>query len=132
MTNYNTVRSAIGAAVQAYSSDLNVYYYVPRTLVPPAVIVQPNPTHTISYLQAQSSILAEWNFHVLLVIGLLDETAAQEQAGELVSPGSPLVAALDNISLPNGFSKVTEGAISEMQFGNGLHTYVQLSVVVTA
>lgn len=136
MTNYNTIRVALGTAIGAYQSELSVYYYVPRTLVPPAAIVQPKPHRTISYMRAQSSGLAEWNFNVLLVVGLVNEQSAQDQVGELVSPGSPLIRALQNAQLPNGFVQVTDGSISEMTFeghhGQGLYTYAQLSVVVTS
>lgn len=132
MTNYNVVRNALGSAITAYQSDVNVYYYVPRTMVPPAAIVQPRPNRTISYLQAQSSRLAEWHFSVLLVVGLVDEQAAQEQVGNLVSPDSQLIVALQNAPLPNGYSQVTDGSISEMTFGQSLYTYAQLSVLVCA
>ena len=134
MSNYNDVRTALGAAIQQFQPGLNVYYYVPQSLVPPAAIVKPQSQNvrTIEYLQTQSSGLAKWHFQVLLVIGQLDEQAAQEQAGELISPGSPLLRALNNVRLSTGFSQVTEGGISSMMFDQGLYTYAQLTVVVTA
>lgn len=130
MTNYNTVRDALGAAIRSFQPDMNVYYYVPRTLIPPAAIVKPQPHRTISYLQAQSSGLAQWHFNVLLVIGQVDEEAAQEMAGDLISPGSPLIQALNDAKLPNGYAQVVDGAVAEMMFDAGLHTYSELSVVV--
>jgi hypothetical protein len=132
VANYNDIRNALGASVTAFQPNVNVYYYVPRTLVPPAAIVQPVPHRTISYLQVQSSPMAEWRFNILLVIGQVDEQAAQEQAGELISPGSGLVQALNDTQLPSGYVVVTDGAISEMQTGGSaaLYTYAQLSVTV--
>lgn len=130
MTNYNVVRNALGSALKNFESDLNVYYYVPRTLVPPSAIVQPRPQRTVSYLQAQSSGLAEWNFNVQLVMGLVDEEFAQKQVGDMISPGSPLIEALNNVPLPNGYSKVVDGSISEMMFGQGLYTYAHLAVII--
>lgn len=132
MTDYNAIRSALGDAVQIYKPDMNVYPYIPRTLVPPAAIVKPRSGRTIDYLQAQSSGLARWNFIVLLVIGLVDEEAAQKLAGELISPGSQLIQCLQNATLPNGFVTVTDGSVSEMMFGQSLYTYAELSVVVTS
>lgn len=130
MSNYNDIRTALGAAVQAYQPDLNVYYYVPRSLIPPSAIVTPKPHQTIEYLQAQSSSLAEWHFNILIVIGQVDEQAAQDQAGDIISPGSTLIQALQNAQLPNGYVQVVDGSISEMQFGGGVYTYAQLSLNV--
>lgn len=132
MTDYNTVRDAVFSAVRLYQPDMNVYHYVPRSLVPPSAIVKPRASRTIDYLQAQSSGLARWNFVVLLIIGLVDEQAAQKLAGELISPGSPLIAALQNAELPTGYVTVTDGSVSEMMFGQSLYTYAELSVVVTS
>lgn len=131
MSNYNTIRAAVGAAVQVSQPGVNVYYFVPRTLVPPAAIVQPNPSRTISYLKTQSSRAAEWYFNVMLVIGQIDEQAAQEQTGDLISPGSPLLRSL-NGKIETGYAQVTDGAISEMTFGTSLYTYARLSVTVVA
>lgn len=131
MSNYNDVRSALGAAVQSYQPNLNVYYYVPRTIVPPAAIIQPVPHRTINYVQAYGSELAKWRFTVMIVIGLVDEESAQEQAGDLISPGSALIRAL-NTRLASGYAQVTEGGLAEMMFDTGLYTYAELSVVVTA
>lgn len=136
MSNYNDIREALGAAVQSFAPDMNVYYYVPRSLIPPAAIVQPSPSRTIDYLQAQSSYLAEWHFNIILVIGLVDEQAAQEQAGDMISPGSTLIQALNNTQLPGpGYVVVTDSLISEMAVSNqgaALYTYAQLMVTVYA
>lgn len=132
MTSYDEVRSALSTAVRTYQPDLNVYYATPRTLVPPAAIVKPQSHKTVSYLQAQSSGLAKWHFHVLLIIGLVNEQAAQKQAGDLISPYSPLIQALRKTQLPNGYATVVDAGLSEMTFSNGLYTYAQISVDVTA
>lgn len=131
MTNYNDVRDGLTRAVLNYSSELNVYHHVPRTLVPPAAIVRPNGSRTIDYQQMQGrSRLAKWHFNVMLVIGLVDEQAAQDLAGELISPGSPLIECLKATQLPNGFAQVTEGAVNSTMFDQGLYTYAELMVVV--
>lgn len=132
MSKYNDVRTAVGDAITAYQPLVNVYHYVPKSLTPPAAIVQPVANRTIEYLQAQSSVLAKWNFNVLLVIGQVDEQAAQDMAGELISPGSDLIQSLTSIKFTSGYSQVTEAAISEMAFGNGLYTYARLVVSITA
>jgi hypothetical protein len=131
VTNYNCVRKALGDAVEGATQVLNVYSYVPRSLTPPSAIIQPAPRRTIDYLQTQSSGLGKWRFNVLIVVGQVDEESAQEQAGDLISPGSPLLLAL-NQRLGTGFSQVVEGGISQMMFDQGLYTYAELSVIVTA
>lgn len=131
MTDYNDVRNALTEAVRVYSSELNVYHYVPRTLVPPSAIVKPRGTRTIDYQQMQGrSQLAKWYFNIMLVIGLVDEEAAQKLAGELISPGSPLITCLLAANVPNGFTQVTEGAVNNMMFGQALYTYAELMVTV--
>lgn len=132
VTDYNVIRESISAAVQTFAPDMNVYHYVPRSLVPPAAIVRPRPNRTIDYMQAQSSGLAKWNFIVLLVIGLVDEEAAQTLAGKMISPGSDLIVALQNAELPNGFTQVVQGSVNEMMFDQALYTYAELDVVVTS
>lgn len=133
MVNYNEVRALLGEAIGAYSPALalNTYSYVPRSLTPPAVILQPAPRRTIDYLEANQSRAAKWRFNVMIVVGQVDEEAAQEQAGDLISPGSGLLCAL-NARIGSGFSQVTDGSIAQMQFDQGLYTYAELSVVVMA
>lgn len=132
MTNYNLIRDSLDEAVQVYRPDMNIYRYVPRTLVPPAAIVKPRAGRTIDYLQMQSSGMARWNFTIMLIVGLVDEEAAQIMVGDMISPGSPLIFALQNATLPNGYVTVTDGAVNEMMVDQSLYTYAELSVVVTS
>ena len=133
--DYNDVRTALGVAVQQYQPGLNVYYYVPKSLVPPAAIIKPQSQNvrTIDYIQGGGgSLLAKWFFNVLIVIGQPYEEASQEQAGALISPGSSLIASLKAVQLGRGYAEVTQGGISEMAFDQGSFTYAQLTVTVTA
>lgn len=134
MTDYDTVRIALGEALRTrYQYDLNIFDHVPRTLVPPAAIVKPRPKVLPEYRKAMGrSSLARWQFEVLLIIGLVDEVASQKMAGELISPGSPLVNAL-TCKILNGYSQVTDAGTSEMMVeDDGLYTYAELTVEVLA
>lgn len=133
MTDYDTVRLALCQALKDnYQYDLNIFDHVPRTLVPPAAIVKPRPKVLPEYRRAMGrSALAKWQFDVLLIIGLVDEQAAQKMAGELISPGSPLVNAL-TCKLLNGYSQVTDSGTSEMMVEESLYTYAELTVEVLA
>lgn len=133
MTDYDTVRLALGESLRAnYSYDLSIFDEVPRTLVPPAAIVKPRPNTIPEYRRAMGrSTLAKWHFDVLLIIGLVDETEAQKMAGELISPGSPLINAL-NCRLLNGYSQAVDSGVSEMMVGEALYTYAEVAVEVLA
>lgn len=133
MATYEQVKTALGDSLRAnYQYDLNIFDEVPRSLVPPAAIVKPRPHRTIGYLHAMgSSTLAKWQFEVLLIIGFVDDVAAQKLAGELISPGSPLIRAL-NCRIMNGFSQVIDSGTSQMMIEDqGLYTYAELTVQVT-
>lgn len=135
MSNYNDIRHNLADAIKSFNPTMNVYAYMPRTYTPPVAIVKPSPSMTINYEQAQSaSTLADWHFSVMIVIGQIDEEAAQTQAGDLVSPGSPLIRALQNCMR---FVRVTGANVSEMPVPGGpggasVYTHVELSVIVTA
>lgn len=134
MANYNDVRAALGAAINVYSPALalNTYSYVPRSIVPPAAIVQPAPHRTIDYTQVEGrGTFALWRFSVMIVVGQVDEEVAQTQAGDLITPGSPLIRAIQDLKL-NGYAQVLEGGIAQMMFDQGLYTYAELTVVVKA
>lgn len=134
MANYNDIRAALGNAINVFdpSLALNTYSYVPRSIVPPAAIVQPAPHRTIDYTQVEGrGSFALWRFNIMIVVGQVDEEVAQTQAGNLITPGSPLIAAIQNIKL-NGYAQVLEGGISQMMFDQGLYTYAELTVIVKA
>lgn len=134
MANYNDVRAALGQAINVYSPALalNTYSYVPRSVVPPAAIVQPAPHRTIDYTQVEGkSTFALWRFNIMIVVGQVDEEAAQTQAGDLITPGSPLIRAIQDLKF-NGYAQVLEGGISQMMFDQGLYTYAELNVIVKA
>jgi hypothetical protein len=134
VANYNDVRAALGAAISVYNPALalNTYSYVPRSIVPPAVILQPTPHRTIDYTQVEGrGTFALWRFNIMVVVGQVDEEVAQEQAGDLITPGSDFIRAIQDIKL-NGYAQVLEGGIAQMMFDQGLYTYAELNVQVKA
>jgi hypothetical protein len=133
VANYNDIRAAIGAAIESYQPGLNVYDYVPRSLTPPSAIVQPVPHRTIDYTQVQGrGAFAKWRFTIHIVIGQVDEQSAQQQAGDLISPGSPMIRALNRLPLTNGQTVVETGGIAQMMFDQGLYTAAELAVCIVA
>lgn len=133
VTDYETVRDALTGAIQVYRKDLNIYRYVPRTLVPQCAILKPRGSRTVDYMQAQGrSPMAKWYFTIMIIIGKIDERFAQKQAGELISPGSPLIKAIQDVRVGTGYAQVTEGSINDLMFGQALYTYAELQVMVMA
>jgi hypothetical protein len=145
--DFNDIRDALGAAVESYMlewiptvdrfelSDLNVYSYIERTIVPPAAVIMAVPNRSVDYVQMQSSGFATYYFTILVVIGQVDSEAAQRECGVLISPGSPLITAINNVRVGQGYVLVTHGAISTLsggQSGAALYTHVQYSVMVKA
>lgn len=134
MANYNDVRAALGEAISIYDPALalNTYNYVPRTVTPPAVILQPAPHRTVDYTQVEGrGTFALWRFNIMIVVGQVDEEVAQEQAGDLITPGSDFIRAIQDIKL-NGYAQVIDGGIAQMMFDQGLYTYAELNVIVKA
>lgn len=138
MSRYNDIRYALAASVESsLPFPLNVYPYMPKTFIPPAAMVYPN-TRTINYMQMLSSTAAEWHYTVLIVLGELDEEAAQNMVGDIVSPDSAVIAAIGNTNIGGGYAVVTDGSVSERQVpgasanGAALYTHAELHVMVKA
>lgn len=132
MTSFVEVRDTLGGAIRRVLPELNVYNHVPRSLVPPAAIVRPTPNSTIDYEQQYSSAQADWMWTLMLVVGQIDDEWAQDQMGELITPNSDLIRAINEatFSAP-GWARVQRGGISQMNFGKALYTYAELTVRVT-
>lgn len=130
MSTYNDIRQALGAAIISFRPELNVFHYVPRSFDPPVAIVQPEMRRTIDYQQVMGSF-ANWYFNVLIVVGELYEEAAQEIAGDLISPTSPLICALQEANVP--YIQVVDAAVSEQTFKtSAVYTLARVSLLVRA
>jgi hypothetical protein len=131
VTSFSDVRSVLGGSIRRALPGLNVHHYVPRSLVPPAAIVQPNPHNTIDYEQQYSSGLADWMFTVMIVVGQVDDESAQDQVGAMLTPNSPLICAINESRFETGWARVQRGNVAQMNFGKALYTYAELTVRVT-
>lgn len=133
MANYNELKRTLGDALRTFSDEINVSDFFPKSVVPPAAVIQP-AVPTINFIQAEQSRTAEWRFTVMLIIGQVNEEAAQEKIGDLISPGSPLIEVLNAVGEDSGFLrvKVTDASISEVQVGTTNYAYARLSVNVIA
>lgn len=136
MTSFIDVRNTLGRAVIRVLPEHNVYGYVPRSIIPPAAIVTPVPNNTIDYEQQYNSTQADWMWTIKIVVGQVNDEAAQDMVGELLSPGSDLINAVNGCVFGDGpgagWARVQRGGVSQMMFGKALYTYAELTVRVTA
>lgn len=133
MANYNDLKRTLGDALRQFSDEINVFDFFPKSVVPPAAVIQP-AVPTVNFIQAEQSRTAEWRFTVMLIVGQVNEEAAQIKIGDLISPGSDLIEALNAVGEDTGFLrvKVTDASISEVQVGTTTYAYARLSVNVIA
>lgn len=134
MTTFSEVRGELGRAIAKALPECNVYPIEPRSLVPPAAIVKPAPHNTIDYEQMYSSSQADWMWIVMIVVGQVNDEAAQDQIGDLLSPGSDLINAINDADFGagRGWARVQRGNASQMNFGKALYSFAELTVRVTA
>ena len=133
MANYNDLKRTLGDALRQFSDEINVFDFFPKSVVPPAAVIQP-AVPTVNFIQAEQSRTAEWRFTVMLIVGQVNEEAAQTKIGDLISPGSDLIEALNVVGEDTGFLrvKVTDASVSEVQVGTTTYAYARLSVNVIA
>lgn len=135
LVNINEVREALGETLKSTGLRMNIYAFTPRSIIPPMAIVHPNNNRTINYLEAQSSRAAKWSFTVIIAVGFVHSEAAQRTVGDLITPGSFLLNAL-NTRIGSGYAQVTDASVMESMFGEGdrkgLYTCARLNVLVLA
>jgi len=135
MANENDLRKILGDTMKTlFSNEINVSDFFPKSPPPsPSLVVQPG-TPVGDPIQAMNSTTAKWQFVVMLLVSQVNEESAQIKIGDMISPGSTLVEAINNIGDDSGFlrAKVTNMSISEVQYATTMYAYGRLSVEVTA
>jgi len=134
VTDFAEVRDTLHGGVSKALPDHTVYLYVPRSIVPPCVIIEPSPHNTINYELAMSSGFAEWNLTTKVIVGQVNDEWAQKVVAEHITPQSPLITAIEAVEFGagagGGWARVYRAGISQMMFGKALYTYAELSVRV--
>jgi hypothetical protein len=128
---FTQVITALGEACKAGAPKLNVYTTWPCSVSVPAAVIRIGKP-AIRYIQVMgNSTQAKWLFEILLVVGSVNDKAAQKRAMALISPDSKLVAAVNDVKVTEGGAvKVTESSTGEVDVGSG--TYASASLFVTA
>lgn len=137
MNAFETVRDTIGQVcadtLPTLLPGVDVWQTVPDSFAVPAVIVVP-AAPTITYGDVTNSDLAGWRFDLWLLLGKVNEHAAQLKAGELVDPKSPLIRALDGAEIPNGWLDPIDAHVGKQRppFSNAVYEGAKLTIVGNA
>lgn len=131
--NYNDVRKLLGDACRTLADNVSVRYYIPRSISPPTSVILPQ-FPTVQYLNLSPGESAQWNMIVMYFVGQINEETAQDQTGEMISPGSKLLRALNDAQIRPGYGSVSvsEASLSEMKIGSAVFSYARLDVAVRA
>lgn len=136
MPSFNEIRVRLGDACRAYQPGLNVDDFVPAGIRPPMAVIQP-AAPTIAYTETfydpdpdAEPAPAEWHFWVRLIAGQVAEEAAQILVGELITPGSQLINALNAVEIENGYVEVLTGTVDQTPIGGVLYAEARLAVHV--
>lgn len=111
----DVIYEACRAALPSLLPGVRVSRTPPASVNVPAAIVQP-AAQTIRYGDKTISELASWRFELLLLLGNINEHAAQVKAGELVAPSSDLIQALNYARIDNGWLDLIEANVGNQTY----------------
>lgn len=92
MPTLTQVRIALKDAIDV-SPDLNVYDWVPDSIIAPAAFIQP-ASPLIEYQTRFGAGKAIWRFHITVLLSNKEEQSNQMELDEYLSPTGPIVTAL--------------------------------------
>lgn len=82
MANLTEARKAVAAALNGIEG-IDVYWYMPDGIAPPAIAIEPAG---IDYQQTFRSEVGHYTLSLIVIAGRTDEESVQEHIDELVSP----------------------------------------------
>lgn len=135
MAGFNEIRVVLADACKSAVGDLNVFYYLPKRAPVPAVVIR-TVKPTGDYLTVWGGGYAEWMFEVLVIVGKVSDESAQNQLGDMISPNSALVTALNDIEFAGGpgygHAHVRKCDIADIRMGATRYACARLTVLVRA
>lgn len=125
--DFEWISKRIADACKTCQPRLNVLEALPKSVVPPAVVINPDrptgdPMQTLGNL-------TEWRLRVMILFGQVSEKSARQKTGRLIDP---LINAIESYDYEGGYAVVTKWHIGETKIGQALYTYAQLSVTAKA
>jgi len=135
MAGFNEVRLVLADACRSAVGDVNVFYYLPKRVPAPAVVIR-TVKPTGDYLTTWGGGYAEWMFEVLVVVGRVSDESAQNMLGDMISPDSSLITALNDVEFPGGpgcgHAHVRKCDIADIRIGATRYACARLTVLVRA
>ncbi len=134
MASYDDICQAIYDACDgAVGTELSVYDEFPKSADIPALVIKSDEQGAINYHIAFGSTSARWRLVVMIFIGQVDELSATKTVRELITPGSPLLTAIEDIDFDGyGWVRVDRAGVSETALGTGRCKYARLVLDVQA
>jgi len=135
MASFNDIRTALADAGRSAVGDMNVFGYLPRRPPSPALVIR-TVKPSADYATTWGGGYAEWTFELLLIAGRVSEESAQNFLGDMISPNSPLIQAINNIEFPGGpgygHAHVRQCNIADIKVGATKYACARLAVLVRA
>lgn len=125
--DFEWISSRIAAACKTCQPGLNVLEALPKSVIPPAVVI--NPDRPTGDPMQTLGMLTEWRLRVMILVGQVSDQSARQRTGALIEP---LISAIESADYEGGYAIVTKWHIGETKIGSALYTYAQLSVTAKA
>lgn len=132
MAGYDAMCQAIfDACDNAVGLELNIYDEFPKSADIPALVIKSDEAGAISYHTSFSPSSARWKLVVMIFVGQVDELSATKTVRELITPGSELITALEDIDFDGyGWVRVDRAGVGETALGTGRCKYARLALDV--
>jgi hypothetical protein len=130
--DYDTMCQAIfDACDDAVGTELNVYDEFPKSADIPALIIKSDDQNAIGDHTSFSPISNRWRLLVMIFVGQVDELSATKTVRELITPGSDLRTAIEDIDFNGyGWVRIDKASVGETALGTGRCKYARLALDV--
>lgn len=112
----SAVRTTFKETIEARVSGLRVYETRPSAVVVPCLIVQPQQKFVDYLVGMGNSITAIFHLEALLLVGKINDKAAQNKLDDYTSPDGDLIPVLQTLRVPKLINIVTVNSASGYGF----------------
>lgn len=129
---FDTVCNTIADAIRTLlGDDWNVDDDFPKSIVPPAIVLKADDQNAVDYHTGFSSASGRLRLILMLFAGQVNERPAEDIIRELISPGSDLIQALENVTFDGfGWVRVDKAGKGETALGGGRAKMARLALTV--
>jgi hypothetical protein len=121
----------VEACEDAVGTELSVYDEFPKSADIPAVIIKSEDNNGIGDHVSFSPVSNRYKMVVMIFVGQVDELSATKTIRELVTTGSPLRTAIEDIDFNGyGWIRIEKAGTGETALGSGRCKYARLSLDV--